>query len=159
MRWQWVVGVVLALAAVALLARDLRRAGSDPLRRPATLFMASLVVVVLAGTFGARQLPNPWWLLLPAGVLAWEAARGWRQLPRCRLREGGMAAWAVGLALTAVGLARGGSLAAALLGGAAAAFLLGAILVWRSRSREPQPWRGADREHYERRDAPRPPGA
>ena len=157
MRWQWIVGVVLALAAVALLARDLRRAGNDPQRRPVTLFMASLVVVVLAGTFGARRLPDPWWLLLPAGVLAWEAARGWRQLPRCRLRESGMAAWALGLALAAAGLAMAGPLAAPLLGAAAAAFGAGAFLIWRSRGREPRPWRSGDREHYERREGQRPP--
>lgn len=156
MRWQWIVGIVLALAAVALLARDLRRAGNDPLRRPVTLFMASLVVVVLAGTFGARRLPNPWWLLLPAGVLAWEAARGWTQLPRCRLREGAMAAWALGLALAAVALATGGAMVAPLLGAAAAAFAAGIFLLWRSRAREPRPWRSADRERYERREAQRP---
>ena len=157
MRWQWLVGVVLAVAAVALLARDLRRARDDPLRRPVTLFMASLVVVVLAGTFGARRLPNPWWLLLPAGVLAWEAVRGWRQLPRCRLREGAMAAWALALALAAAALATAGAVVVPLLGAAAAAFVAGFFLLWRSRAREPRPWRSADREHYERREGQRPP--
>jgi hypothetical protein len=120
--------------------------------------MASLVVVALAGTFGSRRVPNAWWLLLPAGVLAWEAARGWRQLPRCRLREGGMAAWGVSLALAAAGLSLGRFMVPLLLA-AAVAFAAGVALHWRSRAREPRPWRAGDPERYERREVRRPPPA
>lgn len=150
MRWQWIVGLVLALAAVGLLARDLRRAGNDPFRRPVTLLMACLVVVVLAGTHGGR-LPDPWWLMLPASILAWEAVRGWRTLPRCHLREGGIGAWAAGLALAAAGLALREGFAVPLLAAAAAACALGVFLMWRSRRREPAPFRPGDPQHYERR--------
>jgi hypothetical protein len=34
--------------------------------------------------------------------------------------------------------------------------LVGVGLLWRSRRREPQPWRIDDRSHYERRAAQRP---
>ena len=153
---QWVIGIVLAIAAVLLLARDLRRAGRDPLRRPTTMLAGALVVVLLAGTFGGRTLPNPWWLALPAAILAWEAVRGWRRSPRCHLREGGIAAWAAGLALAAAGLGFGGAAASPLVLAAAVACAAGTALMWRSHQREPRPWREGDREHYERRDVPRP---
>jgi len=153
-RWQWILGLVLAILAVALLARDLRRAGNDPFRRPVSLLMASLVVVILAGTHGGR-LPDPWWLVLPASVLAWEAARGWRTLPRCHLREGGMGAWAAGLALAAAGLGLKDGGAVPLLAAAAIACVLGVFLMWRSRRREPSPFRPGDAERYERRTLPR----
>ena len=148
------MGLVLALAAVALLARDLRRAGNDPFRRPVTLLMASLLVVVLAGTHGGR-LPDPWWLVLPASILAWEAVRGWRTLPRCHLREGGMGAWAVGLGLAGAGLGLGGAHTLPLLVAAGVACALGVFLMWRSRRREPRPFRADDPQHYERRTLPR----
>ena len=153
MRWQWVVGIALALVAVVLFARDLRRADVDPLRRPATLFVGSLVVAMLAGTFGGRSLPNPWWLMLPAAVLAWEATRGWRKTPRCHRWEGGVAAWAVGLGLAAVGLGLAEAPDAPFLAAAAAACAAGAALMAWSFHREPRSWRRDDHAHYERRDA------
>ena len=152
MRWQWVVGIALALLAAILFARDLRRADADPLRRPATLFVGALVVAMLAGTFGGRSLPNPWWLVLPAAVLAWEATRGWRKTPRCHRWEGGVAAWAVGLGTAAAGLGLPGAPNAALLAAAGAACLAGTALMAWSFRREPRSWRRDDSAHYERRD-------
>ena len=157
MRWQWVVGILLAVVAAFLLARDLRRAGSDRLRRPVTLLVASLIVVVLAGTFGGRSVPHPGWLALPAAVLAWEAARGWRSTRRGHLWEAGIGAWAVALALAAVALATAGEHFVTLLCGAVAMAALGAGLMLRSRGHEARPWRDEDHDHYERRDVVRPP--
>lgn len=155
MRWQWVVGAVLAVVAALLLARDLRRAEADPLRRPITLLAASLVVVVLGGTFGGRSVPHAGWLALPAAVLAWESMRGWRRLPRCHFWEAGIGAWAVALALAAAGLLVEGEAMIPLLGAAVAAGAVGLALWWRSNRREPRPWRARDPEHYERRDVSR----
>jgi hypothetical protein len=45
-----------------------------------------------------------------------------------------------------------------LLGLAALAGTAGLGLLWRSRRREPRPWRLEDREHYERRGAQRKHG-
>lgn len=80
---------------MVLLARDLRRAWRDRLRRPITLLAAALLTVLLLGTLAGRAHPSPWWLLLPASILVWEVARGWRQTPRCHLWEGGVAAFAL----------------------------------------------------------------
>ena len=77
-----VVEIVLALGALLLLIRDLRRAWLDRLRRPITLLVAALIAGLLIGSVGGREHPSPWWLVLPALVLAWEFARGWRVAPR-----------------------------------------------------------------------------
>jgi hypothetical protein len=148
---------LLAFVALALLARELRRVDRDPLRRPLTLLAGSLVVVVLGGTIGGRALPDPWWLLLPAAVLAWEAARGWRRSPRWHLWESGVGAWAAGLVLAAVALALPAAATAPLLAAAAAACAIGTGLMVRSARREPRSWRRDDPDHYERRESSRPP--
>ena len=153
---QSAIEVFLALAALLLLGRDLRRAWQDKLRRPISLLVAALVTILLISTLAGEAQPSPWWLILPAGVLAWEVARGWRQTPRCHLWEAGVAAFTVGLLFAVVGLAvhRAG-LASTLLATAAVAAMLGLGLLWRSRRSEPRPWRADDRNHYERRSAPR----
>jgi len=154
---QFAVELILALGVVLLLVRDLRRAWRDALRRPVTLLMAALVAVLLVGSLGGRPYPHPWWLVLPAAVLAWEVARGWQRTPRCHLWETGVGAFGAGLLLagTALGLGDGG-VAEGLLAAAAAAALLGIALLWRSHAREPRPWRLDDVAHYERRSAQRP---
>src|ERR671936_479246 len=101
---QPVVEIILAAAALALLGRDLYRAWADKLRRPMTLVVAGLMVVLLAGTLGGREQPHPWWLAVPAAILGWEVARGWRRSPRCHLWEAGVGALALALALAAFGL-------------------------------------------------------
>ena len=80
-----VVELILALGALLLLARDVCRAWLDDLRRPITLLLTALVGALLLGVFGGRPYPNPWWLMLPSSILAWEVARGWRRVPRCHL--------------------------------------------------------------------------
>jgi hypothetical protein len=145
-----VIGLFLATAAILLLARDLRRAWHDPWRRPITLLAAALIAVLFVGTLMERAHPHPWWLVLPAGVLAWEVARGWRRAPRCHLWEGGIAAFAASVVLALLGL-QGGGLAAPLLAAAGVCGVLGLALLWQSRRREPRPWRPGDPVHYERR--------
>jgi hypothetical protein len=76
MALQPAIEIILAAAALALLGRDLYRAWADKLRRPMTLVVAGLMVVLLAGTLGSRAHPHPWWLLLPGAILTWEVARG-----------------------------------------------------------------------------------
>jgi len=159
MTLQSVIELLLAFAAVLLLARDLRRAWLDPLQRPSTLLMATLVTILLAGTLGGRAHPSPWWLVVPAVILGWEVRRGWRQTPRCHLWEAGVGAFAASLPLAAIGLAlEGRSAATALLAASVAAGIVGVGLLWRSRRREPRPWRIDDRSHYERRSVQRPKG-
>jgi hypothetical protein len=154
-----VTELILALGAGLLLARDMRRAWLDQLRRPVTLLVATLVAVLLVGAIGGRPHPSPWWLGLPGSLLAWELGRGWRRAPRCHLWEAGVGAFAASLLLAAVGLGlRGGSIAAALLATAGGAVSVGAGLLWRSRQREPRPWRAGDTSHYERRLAQRQRG-
>jgi hypothetical protein len=157
MTLQIAVEVILAFGAAFLLMRDLRRAWRDPLRRPVTLLMASLVAVLLIGVLGGQSHPSPWWLLVPGAVLVWEVVRGWRIVPRCHLREAGIGTFAVGLMLAALGLGTyEGKIASLLL---AAAAVLGAAaigLFWLSRRREPVPWRGSDFSHYEPRATQRP---
>jgi len=148
------IELALATAALLLLGRDLYRAWRDPLRRPMTLLVAGLMVVLLAGALGGREHPSPWWLAVPAAILAWEVARGWRRTPRCHLWEAGMGAFALSLALAGIAL----SLAQELLIAAAAASVAGFALLWLSHRREPRPWRADDVAHYERRAAPRPDG-
>jgi hypothetical protein len=153
MSLQFLVEVMLAVAALLLLARDLRRARLDRLRRPITLLAAALIVVVLAGTFGGRTHPSLWWLVLPAAILLWEVARGWRMTPRCHLWEVGVASFALGLLLALVGHAVETEIwpfAASMVAG-----ILGVGLLWRSHLREPRPWRAGDVSHYERRSRPR----
>lgn len=142
----------LAAAALALLARDLVKAWRDKQRRPATLLVATAVAVLLAGMLGGRPSPSGWWLALPAAVLVWEAARGWRRTPRSHLWEAGMAAFAAALVCAALGfVAASNRIAAALLAAAALAGAAGFGLLWESRRREPKPWRADDVAHYERR--------
>ena len=143
---QTAVELALAVAALALLARDLYRAWRDAQRRPMTLLVAGLMVVLLAGVLGGREHPHPWWLVVPAAILAWEVARGWRRTPRCHLWEAGVGAFALALALAALGF----------LIWALAASIAGFVLLWLSRRREPRPWRADDVSHYERRAVSRP---
>ena len=64
------VEIFLAVGALALLGRDLRRAWRDELRRPISLLVAALVSALLIGTLAGEPHPRPWLLDLPAGVLA-----------------------------------------------------------------------------------------
>ena len=156
MTLQSVVELVLACGAVLLLARDIRRAWLDQIRRPITLLMGALIAALLLGAMGGPPYPSPWWLVLPASVLAWEAGRGWRRAPCCHVWEAGVGAFAVSLVLAAVGLGLAvANVAATLLVTAAGAAALGAGLLWRSGRREPRPWRSDDVNHYERRLAQR----
>jgi hypothetical protein len=156
MTLQSTIELVLALAAVLLLARDLHRASLDRLQRPSTLLIAALVTILLAGTLGGRANPSPWWLALPGVILVWEVGRGWRQTPRCHLWEAGVGAFAATLLCAAVGLALDeGSMATALLAVSVVAGTAGVGLLWLSRRREPRPWRIDDRSHYERRSVER----
>ena len=151
-----VTELVLAIGAVLLLGRDMRRTWVDQLRRPVTLLVAALIAGLLIGTVGGRTHPSPWWLVLPGSVLAWEVGRGWRRAPRCHLWEAGVGAFGASLLLAAVGLGgRGASIHTALLTTAAMAAGVGVGLVWRSRWQEPRPWRLGDASHYERRLAQR----
>ena len=145
MSMQAAVEIILGVAALALLARDLYRAWRDEQRRPMTLLAAALMVALIAGATASGEHPSPWWLLLPGAILAWEVARGWRRTPRCHLWEAGAGAFALSLVLAAAGV-----LLAAALAGAA-----GIVLFYLSRRREPRPWRANDVQHYERRAAPR----
>jgi hypothetical protein len=158
-RWmglQSVVELVLGVGAVLLLARDLRRAWLDQLRRPITLLMAALIAALLVGATVGRPHPSPWWLVLPGSVLAWEVGRGWRRAPRCHLWETGVGSLAVSLLLAAVGMGLApASVAPVLLVAAGGTAAVGAGLLWRSRRREPRPWRIDDVSHYERRFAQR----
>lgn len=157
MTLQFTIELILVLAAVLLLARDLHRAWLDQLRRPLTLLIAALVTVLLAGALGGHAHPNPWWLVVPGVILVWEVRRGWRQTPRCHLWEAGVGAFAASLLLAVVGLdLDGGSVATALLATSVAAGIVGVDLLWRSRRREPRPWRIDDGSHYERRSVQRP---
>ena len=149
---QSAIELALAAAALALLGRDLYRAWRDKQRRPMTLLVAGLMVVLLAGIVGGREHPHPWWLAVPAAILGWEVARGWRRTPRCHLWEAGIGAFAFGLALAALGL----TVQSMLLVPAVAASIVGFALLWLSRRREPRPWRANDASHYERRTVPRP---
>ena len=151
MSTQTALELALAVAALALLGRDLYRAFRDAQRRPMTLLVAGLMVVLLAGVLGGRAHPHPWWLALPAAILGWEVARGWRRTPRCHLWEAGVGAFALALALAALGMTVQGML----LVPAAAASIVGFVLLWLSRRREPRPWRADDVSHYERRAVPR----
>jgi hypothetical protein len=156
MKLQSVVELVLALGAVLLLARDMHRAWLDQLRRPITLLMGALIAALFLGAVGGPPHPSSWWLVLPASVLAWEVGRGWRRAPCCHLWEAGVGACALSLLLAAAGLGVSvDSVAAALLVTAAGAAAVGAGLLWRSRRREPRPWRTDDVTHYERRLAQR----
>ncbi|HZD21340.1 MAG TPA: hypothetical protein VE325_11770 [Burkholderiales bacterium] len=145
MSWQSAVELALAAGAVVLLGRDLYRAWHDEQRRPMSLLVAGLMVVLLAGVLGGREHPHPGWLAVPAAILGWEVARGWRRTPRCHRWEAGIGAFALALALAALGL-----LIAAL-----AASISGFALLWLSHRREPRPWRLGDVSHYERRAGPR----
>jgi hypothetical protein len=151
-----VTELILALGAVLLLARDMRRAWLDRLSRPVTLLVATMVAVLLVGAIGGRSHPSPWWLVLPGSVLMWEVGRGWRRAPRCHLWEAGVGALGVSLLLAATGLGgTAGSDRTLLLAIAAVAGAVGVALIWRSRRAEPRPWRVSDARHYERRVARR----
>src|SRR5262249_26840750 len=148
---QFEIELFLAVAAVLLLGRDLRRAWRDALRRPLSLPVAGPVAALLIGTPSGGPLSSPWLLLLPAGILAWEVARGWRQTPRCHVREAGVAAFAVALLFAVAGLAiHGEGIATAFLALAATGGMLGLALILHSRRSEPRPWRIEGPAHYER---------
>lgn len=156
MTLQAVTELALAVGAVVLLARDMRRTWLDQLRRPVTLLVAALIAGLLIGTLGGRSHPSPWWLVLPGSVLAWEVGRGWGRAPRCHLWEAGVGAFGASLFLAAVGLGtKGGGIPSALLASAALAAAVGVGLVCRSRWQEPRSWRVGDPSHYERRAAQR----
>ena len=156
---QSAIELVLAVAALLLLARDLRRAWRDELRRPISVLVGALVTALLIGTLAGSRHPSPWWLVLPAGVLAWEVGRGWRKAPRCHLWEAGVAAFTASLLFAVVGLAmQGAGFASALRALAAVAGMAGLGLLWRSRRREPRPGRVGDPDHYERRGSNRKHG-
>lgn len=148
------IEILLAVCALFLLGRDLWRTWRDPLKRPITLFVAAAIAVLLIGTVAGRSHPHPWWLVLPAAVLAWEFARGWRRTPRCHLWEGGVGLFAASLVMAAVGLGFE-ALGAPMLSLSALAALAGIGLLGRSRHTEPRPWRADDRDHYERRQIAR----
>jgi hypothetical protein len=159
MTLQSTLEVLLAVAALLLLGRDLRRAWRDPLKRPISLLVAALVAVLLLGTLGGNAHPDPGWLLLPAGVLAWEVWRGWHHTPRCHVWEAGVGAFAASLVLAAVGLEmQEDGVSTAVLVTATGAGVMGLALLWRSRLREPRPWRLDEPDHYERRGAQRKRG-
>jgi hypothetical protein len=159
MALQTVIELVLAVGAVLLLIRDLRRAWSDRLRRPITLLMAAVIAGLVVGVTGGRPHPSAWWLLLPGAILAWEVVRGWRLAPRCHVWEAGIGALAAGLTLAAVGLGLGGRSSGAVpLVLAAGAFGAGVGLLLRSRRQESRPGRVGDASHFERRLARRPGG-
>jgi hypothetical protein len=154
---QAAVELILAAGAAVLLARDLRRAWRDPLRRPVTLLVAGLMAILLIGVIGGRSHPSPWWLVVPGGILAWEVSRGWRLVPRCHLREAGIGVFAVSLLLAALGLVmEQGSIATALVAAAGALGFAAVGLFVLSHRREPRPWRADDVSHYERRVNQRP---
>jgi hypothetical protein len=154
MNLQSAVELILTIGAVLLLARDMRRAWLDQLRRPITLLIAALVAALLIGATRGPPHPSPWWLILPASVLAWEVGRGWRRAPRCHLWEAAVGAFALALIFAAAGLGLAvGVAGVALLATAAAA--VGGGLLRQSRRREPRPWRVGDLGHYERRQAQR----
>src|SRR4026209_1522113 len=54
-----VTEVALVLGASLLLARDMRRAWSDQLRRPVTLLVAASVAALVWGAAGSRPYPSP----------------------------------------------------------------------------------------------------
>jgi hypothetical protein len=156
MTLQLVVELVLAVGAVLLLARDMRRAWLDQLRRPITILIGSLIAALLVGAIVKRPYPSPWWLVLPGSVLAWEVRRGWSRAPRCHRWEAGVGAFAVSLFLAAMGFGLAvASVAPVLVIAAGGAAAVGAGLLWQSRRREPRPWRTDDVSHYERRVAQR----
>jgi hypothetical protein len=151
------IELLLAVGAAGLLLRDVRRAWRDRLRRPVTLFVAGLMAALLIGVSGGRTHPEPWWLMIPAGILTWEVIRGWRQAPRCHLWEAGVGGFAASLLIAALGLGLGdGSTATVFLATAAGLAIVGVGLLWRSHSREPPPSRANDLSHYERRGIQRP---
>jgi hypothetical protein len=151
-----VVELILAAGAAFLLARDVRRAWRDRLRRPMTLLITGLIAALLIGVVGGQRYPSPWWLTIPAAILAWEAGRGWRLVPRCHVWEAGVGTFAAALLVAALGLGLAEeSLATALLAISAATGIVAVALLWTSRRREPPAWRAADPSHYERRATPR----
>jgi hypothetical protein len=152
MTLQTATELVLALGAALLLTRDVHRAWVDRLRRPVTLLAAAFIAATMIGAFGGRPYPSPGWLVLPSGILLWEATRGWRRAPQCHLWEAGLGVFATALLLAAASLTLGdGPITTALQAGAAAAAGLGTGLLWQSRLREPKSWRTGDPAHYERR--------
>jgi len=156
MTLQLLLEIVLAVTAVAFLARDSYRTWVDQLRRPVTLLLWAFLTAIFLGAIGSPPHPSPWWFALPAGVLAWEAWRGWRRAPRCHLREGGLGALAAALLLYVLSLAAVPAwLAPVVLSLAAGLALIGAGLLMRSRRREPRPWRRDDQTHYDRRTGSR----
>lgn len=152
MSTQSLIGAALGLMALALLGRDLYRAARDPLRRPMTLIVAAMMVVLLAGVAGSGTALRAWWLVVPAAILAWEFARGWRRTPRSHLREAAYGAFGASLGLAALGL----EVARAWLDFAVAASAVGLAFLWFSHRHEPRPWRADDVAHYERREVSRP---
>ena len=150
---QLLLELLLAAAAFGLLLHGAYRTWRDPYRRPVALLLWAFLTAILAGIVGGTPHPLPWWLALPAAVLAWEAARGWKRAPRCHLREGGLGILALALLVYVATLAvpSWGRLAASGLALAGMLAALGGVLLLAARLREPAPWRLADWTHYERR--------
>jgi hypothetical protein len=150
---QLTLEIVLAATALALLTRGVHRVWLDQLRRPVTLLVWAFLTAILLGAIGGGQHPDPWWFVLPAAVLVWEAQRGWRQAPRCHLWEVGIGALSAALALYILSLGAAPAwLAPTALSLAVGLALIGAGLLFRSRRREPTISRSDDWAHYERRE-------
>ena len=69
MSLQRAVELILALGTAVLLGRDVRRAWRDPLRRPITLLMATVMASLLIGVYGGQVHPSAWWLVVPGCAL------------------------------------------------------------------------------------------
>lgn len=157
MRSQLLLEILFAATALVLLGYGIYRTWLDQLRRPITLLLWAFLTAIFAGVIGSPPHPRAWWFALPAGVLAWEAVRGWTRAPRCHLRESGLAALAAALVtyVLTLFLPAWGPLALGGLSLAVALALVGLGLLIRSHRREPSPGRPGDGTHYERRGAPR----
>jgi len=154
---QLLIELALAGTALVLLGHGIHRTWRDPNRRPITLLMWVFLTAILAGVIGSPPHPRPWWFILPAAVLLWEARRGWLRAPRCHLREAGLGALAAALGVYVLTLAlpTWGILALSGLSVASAMAVVGGGLLLCARVREPAPWRLTDWTHYERRQTPR----
>lgn len=154
---QLLLEILLTATALVLLGHGAYRTWLDQLRRPITLLLWAFLTAIFAGVIGSPPHPRAWCFALPAGILAWEARRGWIRAPRCHLREGGLAALAAALVTYSLTLflPAWGSLALSGLSLAVALAFVGLALLVHSRRREPFPGRSADWTHYERRETPR----
>jgi hypothetical protein len=154
---QLLIELALAGTALVLLTQGVYQTWRDPYRRPIALLLWAFLTAILAGVIGSPPHPYPWWFSLPAGILVWEARRGWLRAPRCHLREGGLGvlALALGVYVFTLAVPSWGVLALSGLAIATVVAVLGGLLLLLARLREPAPWRLTDWTHYERRQTPR----